>query len=546
MIARWSRARVAADGSHHCFDGEPLYARRWIRVGKFHAPGLAPATGAGGALHIDESGEPAYTLRYAQTFGFYEGLAAVEAADGWYHIHVDGAPAYASRWAWCGNVQEGRVTVRGADGRYQHLDAAGRSVGRSWAYAGDFKDGIAVVQGDDGQSTHVDREGKLVHGRWFRDLDVFHKGWARAKDEGGWTHVDGAGVAAYDRRFVMVEPFYNGQARVERFDGGLEVIDETGRPLIELRPGQPNDLHAVSAELVSFWRCESIFAAIEVGIFERLPLADATAPIGLSRLLGALAELGLVEMESGAWKATPRGALLRGDHPRSLAAAARYWSSEGRRAWRQLGTAISDPDWRATDPFLACAGDPAAVRALHEALAPYAAHDYARIAEVIDGGHRVVIDAGGATGSLARALVQARPELTALVLDRPEVVALAREEQADRVQFVAGDLFGDWGIRGDAVVLARVLHDWPDSEVLEILRRARGALLPGRRLYVVELLRDPASSRGGLLSLHLLLATGGQERTRGEYETLLGLAGFRAIEVRNLPSVSDVIVAERA
>jgi len=36
-------------------------------------------------------------------------------------------------------------------------------------------------------------------------------------------------------RFAAVEPFYNGQARVERMDGRLEVIDETGKFLIELR-----------------------------------------------------------------------------------------------------------------------------------------------------------------------------------------------------------------------------------------------------------------------------------------------------------------------
>jgi hypothetical protein len=33
----------------------------------------------------------------------------------------------------------------------------------------------------------------------------------------------------------MVEPFYNGHARVERHDGGLEIIDETGRATLQLR-----------------------------------------------------------------------------------------------------------------------------------------------------------------------------------------------------------------------------------------------------------------------------------------------------------------------
>jgi hypothetical protein len=94
------------------------------------------------------------------------------------------------------------------------------------------------VQANHGRSTHIDRHGVRLHDRWFKDLDVFHKGFARARDDGGWTHIDVNGRALYARRFAAVEPFYNGQARVERFDGALEVVDESGVTIIELRPQQ--------------------------------------------------------------------------------------------------------------------------------------------------------------------------------------------------------------------------------------------------------------------------------------------------------------------
>ncbi len=68
---------------------------------------------------------------------------------------------------------------------------------------------------------------------------MFHKGLARARDDGGWMHIRPRGEPRYDRRFAAVEPFYNGQARVERHEGGLEVIDEDGRTLVELRPSLP-------------------------------------------------------------------------------------------------------------------------------------------------------------------------------------------------------------------------------------------------------------------------------------------------------------------
>ena len=193
-------------------------------------------------------------------------------ADGWHHVDPSGIDAYRQRYAFCGNFQGGRCVVREPDGDYRHITAAGElAYAERFRYVGDFRDGIAVVQGEDGRSTHIDRDGGRVHGRWFLDLDVFHKGFARARDDDGWMHIDIAGNPRYTRRFAAVEPFYNGQARVERFDGGLEVIDETGFTLIELRPALRSEFAALSADMVGFWRTQTIATSIELGLFEALP-----------------------------------------------------------------------------------------------------------------------------------------------------------------------------------------------------------------------------------------------------------------------------------
>lgn len=239
MKPTWRDTTVAPDATHHLHDGAPLYGARFREVLKFHAPGLAPAMDATGAFHIHLTGEPAYAARHKRTFGYYEGRAAVDSGTGWFHIDRNGAAVYPVRWAWCGNFQGARCTVRDAAGRYGHITPDGVVVaGLQWRYAGDYRDGIAVVQADDGRSTHIDPTGEFIHAAWFEDLDVFHKGFARARDAAGWTHVHMRGNPVYARRFANVEPFYNGQARVERFDGGLEVIDEQGRCLVVLRAGK--------------------------------------------------------------------------------------------------------------------------------------------------------------------------------------------------------------------------------------------------------------------------------------------------------------------
>jgi len=232
----WRRAVVAPDRRCHLLDDVPLYDACFDEILAFHEPGLAAVRVGEAAWHIDERGRAAYAARFRRTFGFYEERAAVCGGDGWHHILPDGTDLYRGRYAWCGNFQEGRCPVRGEDGLYHHVDLDGRAAyPRRWRYAGDYRDGHAVVQRDDGLSTHIDVLGRPLHGLWFRDLDVFHKGVARARDERGWTHVDRAGLPIYAARFEMVEPFYNGHARAERFDGSLVVIDETGRPVVELR-----------------------------------------------------------------------------------------------------------------------------------------------------------------------------------------------------------------------------------------------------------------------------------------------------------------------
>ena len=44
--------------------------------------------------------------------------------------------------------------------------------------------------------------------------------------------------------------------------------------------------------------------------------------------------------------------------------------------------------------------------------------------------------------------------------------------------------------------------------------------------------------------LHLLMATGGQERTEAEYSELLSATGFRLESVRPLPALPSIVVAE--
>ena len=560
MTDNWQDYRTSADGTHHVCDGRPAYAARFLEVLKFHAPGLAPVLDDSGAYHITPDGLPAYDARHVRTFGFYEGRAAVHTADGWCHILSNGSPMYPERYVWCGNFQEGRCPVRLPDGRYFHIDEDGTpAYSERHRYAGDFKDGYAVVQRDDGQHSHVDQSGALLHGRWFPDLDVFHKNFARARDEQGWHHVDTHGQPLYRNRFRNVEPFYNGQARVEEIDGSLSVIGETGETLVHLREPLRSPLEELSGDMVGMWRTQAIRAAVDLGVFESLPasaqaiersleLADSVG----ARLMRALADMELVRRDNGGvYHCTPKGALLQNSHPFSLAGAASLWGGETYAAWAEAEYSLRTGrsafrKLYGQNLFERLKERPEQLRSSHRALASYARHDYRSLAEAWDFGiHDHILDAGGGTGELAFALLRAYPNLTATVMDLPEVIREGEppHELKGRCRFAPGDFFELWPVRSDAVVQARVLHDWPDDEAVRILARAREAMPTGGKLYVIEMVPGDITGAVGLLDLNMMIVAGGAERTAEQFRSLLDKAGFELLEVIPTRSVSSVIRA---
>ena len=560
---RWRKYQISPDATHHILEGSPAYDSRFTEVLKFHEPGLAPVIDESGGYHINPLGSAIYPERYLRTFGFYEGLAAVQGQKGWLHVLPDGRPLYGTQFAWCGNFQEGRCPVRTSDGSYHHITSEGKSAYKErYRYAGDFRDSFAVVQRDDGKHTHIDRHGEQLHSRWFLNLDVFHKGIARACDSRGWHHVDGSGEPLYEARFKDVEPFYNGQARVERFDQSLAVIGESGQAIVELRTASRSLLEEVSSDMVGLWRTQTIRAAVELGVFERLPATagDLERNLGLGqsigpRLMRALAELGLTRRDgSGRYHATEKGTYLLRSHPLSLADAALHWGGETYAAWAEAVSALrtGESSWEKLfhkNVFDLLQEKPDQLVAYHSALAAYASHDYQGLSETFDFGvHERILDAGGGAGELLFALLRSCPKLTGTIMDRPKVIdgLAASADVADRCKFVEGDLFQKWPVESEAVVLARVLHDWPDHDALRILHRARNAMPPGGALYVVEMVLDESSASGGLLDLNMLVITRGAERTVRQFRSLLHRAGFEMLDVRPTGSVSSIIRAEAA
>jgi hypothetical protein len=147
---------------------------------------------------------------------------------------------------------------------------------------------------------------------------------------------------------------------------------------------------------------------------------------------------------------------------------------------------------------------------------------------------RRIVDVGGSHGMMLAGLLEAAPQATGVLFDRPEVAEraeswLAGRDLDARVTVVGGDFFDAVPPGGDLYLLKLILHDWDDQQVLRILRNVHRAAQPGSTLAVIE---GPLPSRPGpsfmhLVNLLMLALVNGRERTIEEYAGLLDQAGYR-------------------
>ena len=76
------------------------------------------------------------------------------------------------------------------------------------------------------------------------------------------------------------------------------------------------------------------------------------------------------------------------------------------------------------------------------------------------------------------------------------------------------------------------------------MSQARAALSPRGRLFIIEILMEEQGVSGALCDLHLLMATGGRERSQEAFERLLAEAGFRLVDVCRVAALPCVLHAE--
>jgi acetylserotonin N-methyltransferase len=322
--------------------------------------------------------------------------------------------------------------------------------------------------------------------------------------------------------------------------------------------------------LQAFRGSKAMFAAVSVGVFdaldsgpkplEVLALALNANPDALERLLDACVGLQLLSRDGRGYANTPAASAYLCKHsPRRLTGYISYSNDVMWKLWGNLEDAVREGTnrWKQTfgwdgPIFSHFFRTEEAKREFLMGMHGYGLISSPQVVAAFDlSGYRCLVDLGGATGHLAIAACQRYPSLQAIVFDLPDAVPLAKEivgrsSVANRVQIIAGDFFDDPLPDGDLFALGRILHDWTEEKILELLDRIYQRLPEHGSLLIAEKLldEDKCGPRWAQMqSLNMLTCTEGKERTLTEYELLLKRVGFGEVLGCRTPSPLDAVLA---
>ncbi|NND99313.1 MAG: methyltransferase domain-containing protein, partial [Pirellulaceae bacterium] len=152
------------------------------------------------------------------------------------------------------------------------------------------------------------------------------------------------------------------------------------------------------------------------------------------------------------------------------------------------------------------------------------------------------------------ALLQKNPELTAVVVDRPEVLRVAEEMATeygviDRVELMPGDMFDEpLPSNADIVLLSNVLHDWDVPECQQLIYRCVESLAPAGRVVIHDVfLHDELDGPLpiALYSAALFTLTQGRAYSQREYREWLEAAGLRTVPAVDTLIHCGIIVGQK-
>lgn len=326
----------------------------------------------------------------------------------------------------------------------------------------------------------------------------------------------------------------------------------------------------ISEIAFGFMGSKALFAALESGVFTHLAEGPMTPAELATRcaldaaraetLLTALAGLGLITSEEGRFANSPaaeaflvKGAKYDfGDYLRLQVGQQMYGLLD------QIEAALEDrlPE-DATASYADWFADPEQARLYSASQHAGSLGPARQLARQIDlSGAKRLLDVGGGTGAFSITLCKAFPELTATIVEFPNVARLGREYVAeaglaDRISFVEGNaLEAEWPGAQDVILMSYLFSGVPGETHEGLIARAVDNLAPGGRYLVHDFIVHGDRSGPKLAALWQLQHTAFTPKARSLDEDwlmqALSRAGLKKVEIATMiPEMTMLAQAEK-
>jgi hypothetical protein len=339
-----------------------------------------------------------------------------------------------------------------------------------------------------------------------------------------------------------------------------EADDDPGGALLQLVNG--------------YQTTQAIHVAVRLGLADRIgdeprPAKDLADEAGvdrgaLYRLMRALSTIGVFdEIAPGQFRSTRMSELLRRDHPRSVAGwptfvgRSYHWAS-----WGDLHATVTTGENAMVrrygeDVWHYRATRPDETEIFNAAMSSLSGRAAAAVAAAYDFNQfSLIVDVGGADGSMLAGVLGIHPGPRGIVFDLPYVVAGAEAvlEAAGlqaRCTTLGGSYLDAVPADADAYMIKSVLMDHSDDDCRHVLGNICSAMDSDSKLLVVEQVVDRGvSSRAAAFSdLNMLVTTGGRLRSREEWAVLImsaGLVANRVVATASPFSIIEATIAAKA
>ncbi|WP_339707189.1 methyltransferase [Algoriphagus aquimarinus] len=166
--------------------------------------------------------------------------------------------------------------------------------------------------------------------------------------------------------------------------------------------------------------------------------------------------------------------------------------------------------------------------------------------------YKTLTDAGGSAGYLSLMVAKENPHMTCTCFDLPPVEPIAKEtiknlHLEDRVKAESGNFFVDPIPAADIIAMGNILHDWDESEKLQLLQKAYDTLPEGGVFVAIENIIDDERKHnlfGMMMSLNMMIETaGGFDYTFIDFNKWANSVGFKSCEILPLAGPASAAIA---